>query len=407
MRPLGSGTRLGPLDWWTALPLAAIRRVEPTAANDKTGHWKMRRERPDFNRLRKVLLREGEPDRIPFYELFADRVVVEKYTGKTLCPETTVEFYWELGFDYVTLESSGFQYELRWRLTEDTASVSKGKRNFVDNNHGVIQNREDFDAYPWPEISRECAREFVETQTCMPDGMKLIYMVGGVLENVTQLMGLIPFSYALAEDPSLVSDMFEKTGQDLLDLVRTILDNVNPSQMGAVVLGDDMGDAHSTLVSPDLLRRFVFPWDEELAELVHGYDLPFILHSCGNLAAVMDDLIDDVKIDAKHSFEDKILPVIEAKKLYGQRIALLGGVDTNFLCTATPDAVRSYVRKVIETCAPGGGYAIGTGNSLANYVPLENYLAMLDESRRIGRYPLNQAAAVSTVAVGAAPPVQV
>lgn len=345
-------------------------------------------EKPDFSRLRKVLLRQGEPDRVPFYELFADRVVVENYTGKPLSAQSTVEFYWRLGFDYVTLETAGFQYDLRWRETHDTAALSKGTRTYVDNNHGVIQNRRDYNGYRWPEIHADCAREFVEVQRCLPDGMKLIYMVGGVLENVTQLMGLIPFSYALVEDPALITDMFEKTGQDLLLLVRTILENVDISKMGAVVLGDDMGDGHSTLISPELLRKFVFPWDKKLGELIHSHDLPFILHSCGNLTAIMNDLIDDVKIDAKHSFEDKILPVAEAKKLYGHRVAILGGVDMNFLCTSGPDQVRRYVRDVIAACGPGGGYALGTGNSVANYVPLENFLALLDEGRRCGVYPL-------------------
>jgi uroporphyrinogen decarboxylase len=348
----------------------------------------MTREKPDFTRLRRVLLRQGEPDRIPFYELFADRVVIEKYTGKPLSAESTVEFYWRLGFDYVTLETSGFWYDLKWRETEDTATLTKGKRNYVDNNHGVIQNRRDFDAYRWPAINAGCARDFVEVQGYLPDGMKLIYMVGGVLENVTQLMGFIPFSYALSEAPALVSDMFEKTGCDLLNLVRTVLDNVDPGKMGAVVLGDDMGDGNSTLISPALLRKLVFPWDKKLGELIHSYDLPFILHSCGNLAVVMDDLIDDVRIDAKHSFEDKILPVTEAKKRYGDRIAILGGVDMNFLCTASPEDIRRYVRNVIVTCGSGGGYALGTGNSVANYVPLDNFLTMLDEGRRSGTYPL-------------------
>ncbi len=31
---------------------------------------------------------------------------------------------------------------------------------------------------------------------------------------------------------------------------------------------------------------------------------------------------------------------------------------------------------------PGGGYCLGTGNSVANYIPLDNYLAMVDEGRR-------------------------
>jgi uroporphyrinogen decarboxylase len=32
-------------------------------------------------------------------------------------------------------------------------------------------------------------------------------------------------------------------------------------------------------------------------------------------------------------------------------------------------------------CLPGGGHCLGSGNSIANYVPLDNYLAMIDEGR--------------------------
>jgi uroporphyrinogen decarboxylase len=96
----------------------------------------------------------------------------------------------------------------------------------------------------------------------------------------------------------------------------------------------------------------------------------------------MEDLIDDVGIDAKHSFEDVILPVGEAKKRWGQRIAILGGIDMDYLCRHSEEEVRAYTRHVIEVCAAGGGYALGTGNSVANYVPLRNYLAMLAEGAR-------------------------
>ena len=113
-----------------------------------------------------------------------------------------------------------------------------------------------------------------------------------------------------------------------------------------------------------------------------------ILHSCGKLDDIMDDLIDYVGIDAKHSFEDKIMPVTEAKKKYGDRITILGGVDVHFLCTASKEQIREYVDRVIDVCAPGGGYALGTGNSVANYIPVKNYLTMLDEGRKRGMYPV-------------------
>ena len=61
-------------------------------------------------------------------------------------------------------------------------------------------------------------------------------------------------------------------------------------------------------------------------------------------------------------------------------------MDIHFLTTASVAEVEPYVSKVIEECAPGGGYALGTGNSVANYIPLVNYLEMLRVGNEKGKY---------------------
>ena len=73
---------------------------------------------------------------------------------------------------------------------------------------------------------------------------------------------------------------------------------------------------------------------------------------------------------------------IEALERYGDRIAVLGGIDVDFICRASVDQIRKRVRHTLAQCMPGGGYCLGTGNSVANYIPLDNYLAMLDEGRK-------------------------
>ena len=93
----------------------------------------------------------------------------------------------------------------------------------------------------------------------------------------------------------------------------------------------------------------------------------------------MDDLIEDVKIDGKHSFEDNILSIVDFKKQYGDRTAALGGVDVGKLASCNEREVREYVRKIIGECLPKGRFALGTGNSVANYIPINNYLAMVEE----------------------------
>jgi uroporphyrinogen decarboxylase len=143
-----------------------------------------------------------------------------------------------------------------------------------------------------------------------------------------------------------------------------------------------MGFRTGLMISPDDTREFILKAHRRLAAMAHAAGRPYLLHACGNLHDIIDDLIDDVKIDGKHSFEDTIEDICDAKHRYGSRTALLGGIDVDFLCRENEKAVRARVRTTCETCMPGGGFCLGTGNSVANYIPLDNYLAMLDEGRR-------------------------
>jgi uroporphyrinogen decarboxylase len=114
--------------------------------------------------------------------------------------------------------------------------------------------------------------------------------------------------------------------------------------------------------------------------MTHEKGKPYFLHSCGNLAAIMEDLIEDVKIDGKHSYENAIIPVAEFQKKYGDRIAVLGGLDINILTRATPPEVRREIGKLMDECGPRGRYAVGSGNSVPSYIPVANYLAMVEEA---------------------------
>jgi uroporphyrinogen decarboxylase len=162
--------------------------------------------------------------------------------------------------------------------------------------------------------------------------------------------------------------------------------------VGIVFQGDDMGFHSGTLVSPDVIRRYILPHHKKIAELAHGAGKLSLFHSCGNVYKLMDDLIDYVGVDAKHSFEDKILPVEEAYRRWGDRVAIMGGVDMDLLGRGTEDQVRARTREILEVCGVRGtGYCLGTGNSVANYIPVQNYLAMLDEGRRWNREHFGEA----------------
>jgi uroporphyrinogen decarboxylase len=116
--------------------------------------------------------------------------------------------------------------------------------------------------------------------------------------------------------------------------------------------------------------------------MCHDRGIPYYIHSCGAVDEIMEDFIAMVRVDGKHSFQDNVLPVREAKRRWGDRICILGGVDVHKLASYDEPSLRGYVRGIIDDCAPGGRFALGAGNSIPSYIPVQNYLIMLDEARR-------------------------
>lgn len=314
---------------------------------------------PDFSVLRKVLFREGVPPHVPLYELFADFQVMRAVTGKAISsPAETIEFYYRCGYDYVPAWPS---YNMKVGNLIDTRLPYP------------ISDRKSFDKHRWPEADEIGMNQFDEIGSALPRGMKIIAQTGGPLELAEALFGYENLCYMLADDPALVSGVFDRIGKLYRDIYTKF---VVQEKIGAVVISDDMGFKTQTLIDVASLKKYVFPIYCGLAEIIHAHDLPCILHSCGNLREIMDDLISNVKIDAKHSYENSILPVEEAKRMYGDRIAILGGFDLDMLCRGTPESVLAYARSLIDM-GKSGGYALGSGNSIAAYVPPENFLAMI------------------------------
>lgn len=348
----------------------------------------MSRPTPDFNRFLKVIRREGEPDRVPFGELFHDQEVMAAIQGP--CPDNLdgesqwrIRFWQELGYDYITV-GTDVGFPRHGLATDDTASLSRGARDWLNESKGSITTWEEFEQYPWPVVTPATFRQLEATARYLPEGMKMVPILPcGVFENVTSLMGFETFSYALADAPALVAAIVDRVGGVLLKITEV---TASMEGVGAHWLNDDMGFKGGPMTSPETLRKYIFPHQRKIVEAVHHYGKPVLLHSCGQLAAVMDDLVDSVGIDAKHSFEHVIQPVWEAKQTWGQRVALVGGVDMDMLARGSEEEVRAYTRRCIEGCAPGGGWFLGSGNSIANYVPVHNFLAMLDEGWKCGQY---------------------
>jgi uroporphyrinogen decarboxylase len=236
----------------------------------------------------------------------------------------------------------------------------------------------DIEKVGWPPDDEPIDfRPFEMVAEMMPSGVKIVAGVGcGPFEFATQsLLGVEGLAFALADDESLVDAVFAR--------LRTLYVSANRRLaamdfVGACRQGDDLGFKTSTFLRPETLRKYVFPIYRGMAREAHAQGKPFILHSCGDLREVYDDIA-DCGVDAKHSFEDTILPVKDFKSRYGCRMTPLGGLDVDVICRAGEKELREYTRRNIGECFHDGFWALGTGNSLTPYMPVESYLHVLDE----------------------------
>ncbi len=349
---------------------------------------------PDYQGLIDCILRKGTPKRVFAIELFLDKEVQEAIASEFqlldgLSPDDPyfqekkqIRIQGFLGYDTVRQGLEGLEMPLHRVSAEDTASLARGGgRSFVASTRGPITNWEEFETYPWPDVSQAQARALEWYERNLPEDMCVVGSGGFAhfAEHLTWLMGYETLCYALHENRELVQAIAQK----IMDINVEMLGRMLEFERVKIVWGsDDMGFRSGTLISPRDLREFVLPGHQKMAEMSHAAGRPYLLHSCGKLSAIMPDLIEDVQIDAKHSFEDTIETVQQAKERFGKRIGILGGIDVDFLCRATTEEVRARTRQTLQDCFAGGGYCLGTGNSVANYIPLENYLAMLDEGHK-------------------------
>ncbi len=325
---------------------------------------------PDFTTLLAVLQRKT-PARPTLFEFFLNdrlywRLVPEGplvEDGDLSWANFTVKAFRNAGYDYATFLPPGFDFPSDRVKIERTISINEG---------ALITDRASFNSYSWPDP--QAANYAMLDQIRLPTGMKLIgYSPDGVLENVIKLVGFERLCYLLLDDEKLVADIFEQVGARLLRYYELLS---QPASVGACIGNDDWGFKTQTMLSPRDMRRFVFPWYQKIVQAVHAAGKPIILHSCGYFQRILADIADEMRFDARHSYEDVILPVEEAYEQYHHRFAVLGGIDVDFVCRSSPEAVYQRSKAMLARAAGRGGYALGTGNSVPDYVPDACYFAM-------------------------------
>lgn len=343
---------------------------------------------PNFERLVQVA-QNKKPDQLPLYEHIIDMRVIATLRQADLSigenPSAhdlrrryshICAFWREMTYDTISFEGSIIMSLV------DSGAIFGGRE-------GPIQSMEDLEAYPFEEVERRFwslwTGHLDTLGELLPDSMRLVGGCGnGPFEIAQDLVGFESLCVLLYEEPELIEALFQRITELMERLWTKML-----ADYGALFcvgrIGDDLGFKTNTMLSPALIRQYLIPIYRQLIAKVHATGKPFIMHSCGCIFSVMDDLI-AAGIDAKHSNEDQIAPYDEWIDRYGGRIGLLGGVDVDRLCQTPPNQLHEeLVAEAARHRRNAHGYALGSGNSIADYVPAEGFLAMVEAAKRIRR----------------------
>ena len=323
------------------------------------------------------------PDRLPIAEVGVDCEIMEAYLGRPITDLAMYAAFWkEAGYDYVLLEVRGQWLSDSFQVKIPEVMSHPEEAHTASTFSSLLTDEQSFEAYPWIGPEDVFYRDVDMIEEYLPDGMKLVVSLGPIFSGIWRCMGLESFSFACVENPQLVTMVARKIGGLIVNIVENL---VQRDYVGAIWFGDDIAYTNSLMVSPKCLREYVFPFYSRIGKIVRGTGKLFLYHSDGHLLKVFDDLL-SFGIQAIHPNEPLSVDILEVKKRWGHRVALVGNIDVDLLARGTPQQVTDATRHLIENVAPGGGFMLGSGNSIASYVPIENYKAMLDAVRRHGAY---------------------
>ena len=337
---------------------------------------------PDYRRLL-TTIHHAEPDRVPMLEFLVDPPLKEAVLGRPVRGVADdVEFWHRAGYDHAFLwplyPMPGMTNVILDFDAENPVSIESHEK-------GVIRTMADVEAYPWPDAEQFDFSDWIEAARILPDGMGVMTGETGTFSRPWMLMGFENFAYALSDQPALIEELFRRVGSHHVAMIRRL---VTLPRVFAILLCSDMAYTEATMISPSLLRKYLFPWIEEMVSVTHAAGMPFILHSDGRLHDVLEDLI-AIGVDALNPIEPKAMDINDLKRRCAGRLAIFGNIDLgSTLVLGTPADVKAEVRQRILDLAPGGGYGVSSSNSIARYVPAENYHALREAVLEYGQYPI-------------------
>lgn len=352
---------------------------------------------PDVNRL--IAAMRGEPtDRVPNFEVLIEDQHVERllgrWAGNTLAiggdpakgsgdgeesrpmhAKDYLDLCRIIGQDVIVLESLWTPIK---QQRPDGSVVAWNDRS--------LKQRDDATRIVWPgradiKAKLRYVREYVEA--ARGTGIGAMFLCGCIFQTLYEfIIGLNDAMMMTVEDPELFDELLSRSADYFAELVREAV----AAGVDIIFLADDFAYNKGLFIEPKRFARLWRPHFERIVEPARSAGCPILFHSDGRIDGAMEMLL-DMGIDALNPMDPSGIDYRDYKKRFGHRVTLSGNIDITWpLVKGTPEDVERDVRDHMDALKPGGRWIAGSSHSIVNYIPHDNFVAMINAIHKYGRY---------------------
>ena len=204
-----------------------------------------------------------------------------------------------------------------------------------------------------------------------------VFTESGPFERLHQLYGFENAFLAMYEYPEAFLELMDALSDFKVEIVRRLGRYYKPDIVFAM---DDLGSNRGPLLSLEMYRALIKPFDAKIVQAIHDIGARVVYHSCGCMQAFVEDLI-DIGVDMLHPFQGGINDQKMVQEKYGDELFFAGCLDNLVQKTeVTEEELRAEMRRVINLFRSKQNIFLET----STFWP-ERKKILIDEARKCGK----------------------